>query len=456
MIFSEFMLYFFYQILYTSIIATVIGIIILLIKKATDRRLSPRANYIIWLVFLLTLTFPISIPSRISIYNYIDISDVKYVSNEKSNNMIRTWRETDDETKIKVKAPTNVTKNNNHISKNYISIILAFSWFIIFVVKLTKSMFSYIALSRLAGNDEVTDERIVLILEKCKKRLKIRKNIKVIQQDVMKAPATIGVFNVKILMTNDLLRLNDMAILNIIMHELSHYKRKDNVVNFAILIFKALHWFNPLMKIAFRNIRDEMELATDEMAIGKMDLEEERSYCKIMVMIAGMNNLRNEQLLLGLSSNKKKIEKRIDMMSLKDKFKERSKIIVTITFIIVLLMCLVFYPTSYGMFKVPKLYLKLENGDKVELSRIEEDNSNMNEVKLKSDSEIELVVKDGKPKGNIVYQEIDLDTMELNERIANVFSNKITYWKSGNYIYKFTLTYGNGKSMDYAIKIIVE
>ena len=50
----------FYQILYMSILASVIGLIILLIQKIINRRISPQFKYFIWFSFVIMLIFPIS------------------------------------------------------------------------------------------------------------------------------------------------------------------------------------------------------------------------------------------------------------------------------------------------------------------------------------------------------------------------------------------------------------
>ena len=46
----------------------------------------------------------------------------------------------------------------------------------------------------------------------------------------------IGIFNPKILVTNEFLLQNDTTKKYIIMHELSHYKRKDLIFNYVILL----------------------------------------------------------------------------------------------------------------------------------------------------------------------------------------------------------------------------
>lgn len=455
---SNFILSFFYQIIYMSIIATVIGAVILLIRKVTRRKLSPNASYIICLVFLVALIFPITLPSRVSIYNVIDIEDVKYTRSKNTNFIIEQLEKLEDVNNVEQNMINGTAEKWFEIEKDYTDLTVATIWFIVFLFKLIKKLLSHVAFSKIVGNESIKDERIILILERCKQKLNIKRNIKVIQQDIARTPATIGIFNVKILVTDMIFEFSDMEVSNIFMHELTHYKRKDNIVNFLMLILKSVYWFNPMMEIMFKNIRNDMELATDEIAIGKMDLEEQRVYCKLMVWISAMPSrptLKKENLL-GLANGTKAIEKRIEMISLKENFEKNAKIIAMATIFIILAICLVLYPTSYGRFITPKLYWKLENGEKIELTRIEENlDIAMNEVKLTPDSKVKLIVKEGKSEDYIFYNVMDLDTMEFRQ-ISNMCSKQISYFDNGEYIYKFTIPYGNKQTVNYAIKVIVE
>ena len=70
----------FYDIMYMSLIATVVGIVILIIKKLFKAKLSPKIYSIFWLVFIVLLAVPIKFESSFSIYNAIPI-DIGNISN---------------------------------------------------------------------------------------------------------------------------------------------------------------------------------------------------------------------------------------------------------------------------------------------------------------------------------------------------------------------------------------
>jgi len=433
-----------------SIIATVIAGVIFLLKKILDNRISPNASYIICLVFICALVFPVSIPSRISVYNIVNVDNLKYSDDSFENNVFNFVEEIND---IEDTTVNNVTKNNNIIRKDKIRFIVSMIWFTIFVILVIKNILMYIQICLKIGNKEFENEKINLILEESKKRLKIKRNIKVVKQNFVRVPSIIGIFNVKILITDDFLNLDDVSMLNIFMHELSHYKRKDNIMNVLILILKAVYWFNPIIYLMFKNIRENMEYATDEIAVGTMSVAEKQNYCMVMLVVATKFGANKSQVL-GISDGAKNLKNRVELIALKNNFEKKSKRIFLIALLIIMFICLIFYPTSYGRFDVPKLYLKLEDGSKVEV--IETENyEEVNEISVKSNSEINLCIEAGKPNMYIFYTKMNLETM-ITENEARVAYNKLSYFDSGEYIYKFILTYGNNESAEYAVKINVE
>ena len=422
------------------------------LKKLTKKRLSPNANYIIWVVLIVAFIFPVSLPSRISIYNYIDIHDFKIANHD--NKMINFIEEMSNNNEFSENLEEEIHNNFSKVWKHYVGILLIAIWFIVFMKKIIQQTFSYLYFLKSIGNNVITDKRVNLILERCKKKLKIRKHIKIIKQDSLSSPATIGIFNIRILLTSEFLEFNDTDLTNIFRHELAHYKRKDNFINLLLLIIKSIFWFHPMMKTVFERVRNEMEFATDEVAIEGMNFEEQRDYCKLMVSVAaGMNGLETEHIL-GLSTNSELIEERINMIALKEDFEKKSGIIAIATAVIILLMCFIFYPTSYGTLEFPKLYLELENGNRIEVNNVEDER--IQEVTLSTDSEVELVAKGRELEDYVFYHKVDLDTMESDEAIYNITSDKIWYFETGEYMYKFMLGYGNRKIASYAIKIIVE
>lgn len=402
----------------------------------------------ICLVYVCSLIFPFSLPSKISIYNFIDVSNIKYeIFDDK---MLSTWNENNLEHIFK-NVTNNIFTNNFKIYKNNIKFAISVFYLVTFVTILTKDLFLYLKMYFSVGNNNLEDERINLILEESKKKLKIKKNIKIIKQNLINVPSIIGIFNVKILVTDQFLELDDVSMQNIFMHELSHYKKKDNIVNFILIILKALYWINPIVYIMFKDIRNNMEYATDEMAIDKMNIDEKQNYCMLILTIATTFGKSNSQIL-GISNGAKNLKNRITWITRKDDFKKNSKKIFTLTSLIIIFMCLLFYPTSYGTANIPELCFELEDGKIIEF-----DNSNkINEITVKQNSNINLFLKNNKSNSHIVYMTEDLDEIIDRSKTVNITSKKIIFFDIGKYTYKFNLTYGNNKNIEYIVKINVE
>ncbi len=72
----------------------------------------------------------------------------------------------------------------------------------------------------------------------------------------------------------------------VIIHERVHIKRLDYLVKPLCLFIAALHWFNPLVWIAFWLMCKDMEFSCDEAAVRLMDRENKKDYCTALMQFA--------------------------------------------------------------------------------------------------------------------------------------------------------------------------
>lgn len=443
----------FYQILYMSIIAVVIGLVILLIQKIVNRRISPKCNYLIWMVFIFVLIFPISIPSKFSVYNYVDVSNIKMIENRYVNNKLNRFYNKDNNVVIGINDDVAL---NNDVFDISLRIIIADILLLISLLNILRTLTSYKDFMLDIGEDEIYDKRILDIFNSCKNELKVKRNIKLINQNIVNSPAVFGICNVRILLTETILSRDDDALKNIFLHELSHYKRRDNYINFLIMFLSSLYWFNPVIKYMFKHIRNDIEFATDELAIKNMSVEEARDYCQTIIDVAEICSSKLDPIL-AFSIGLENIDKRIDLISLKAKFKKFSVLISSSTLFIILMICLLFYPTSFGLMNTPKLYLKTEDGKLTEIINTDDfSNATPNIIYLKPDSKVELIVKNGKPNELIYYIEENTLSDSNFEKMVSVFDDKTICFQEGEYFYKFAIENEIGRISNYAIKIVVE
>jgi hypothetical protein len=131
----------------------------------------------------------------------------------------------------------------------------------------------------------------------------------------------------------------DEATLDFILrHELTHYRRRDNVLKFVVTFAVALHWFNPAVYLLKRRINTYCEYACDEAATRGMDLSERQAYCGVLIEEALMKGERNKLCFGASMGNAKTILKRrlLKIMDTKRRSKKMAFISVVLA---VLLIC---------------------------------------------------------------------------------------------------------------------
>ena len=340
----------------------------------------------------------------------------------------------------------NEISNNNHGNEHYFSKLMLDIVFSIFVLKFFRPVVAYLVLKNKIRDKAVKEERIDRILQDCKKALKINRNVSIVKQEDIKGPSIIGIFKLKILFTDTTLLLKDNELKSIMMHELSHYKRKDIFVNWLITFLKALYWFNPIISVFLVYMKIDMELATDALAISKMEDIKDTEYCDVIIEVAKLSSVKVDHVL-GLVSTKTKLNDRIDAVFKKEEFKKYRVWMFIATFFMMLFMLLILYPTSYDALEIPKLYLQLEDGRKIDISEEEI-------VELSSGDSLKVLAEGGNYKKIILYERHNLLNDETDYRLISLGSE--TYLPEGEYLYRFILDCNNRGSLSYTIKIFVE
>ncbi len=349
----------FYKVLYLTVIGSITGLIVCLIRNIFDKKLSGKWRCIMWFIVLATLLIPIryeikttrSMPNNI-INNIEDIkniaekpvvyhelhenqSEIEYQTSQENNLENIQVEDVQDNIKEKLNQD-NVIPNedvrhiSNHLSINYIltNIVIPTSWLIgtfIFAILLISGVFQIRNKSR---KENFQDERICTILENCKEQLNIKKNIKIVLQENYKT-SIFGIFNPVILVSENILNESNETIKYIFLHELSHYKRNDPIFNYILLATLSIHWFNPIIWFIFMKVREDIELGADELAIEKLNKQEKKEYGFVLInLLKNISKANYTANMLCISDTEKNMERRILMIKGKNKNKILSAIIV--------------------------------------------------------------------------------------------------------------------------------
>jgi beta-lactamase regulating signal transducer with metallopeptidase domain len=138
----------------------------------------------------------------------------------------------------------------------------------------------------------------------------------------IKSPFVLGFFEPKIYLP---LSLSANELEYVILHEKIHIERRDHITKFAAYIVLCLHWFNPLVWLAFSLMEKDMEMSCDERVLKEMGGGIKKTYSMSLVSLAADQRFfASSPLAFGEKSTESRVKNVL-------KFKKRSKIFVAAT-----------------------------------------------------------------------------------------------------------------------------
>lgn len=129
---------------------------------------------------------------------------------------------------------------------------------------------------------------LILLRRKLIGAVSLRDNIYL--ADHIVTPFVIGVFRIKIYLPSTLSeKEHDFVIL----HEQTHIRRFDHIIKILAFLALAVHWFNPLVWVAFVCCVKDMEMSCDERVLKEMGSEIKSAYSTSLLSLATGRQLIN-------------------------------------------------------------------------------------------------------------------------------------------------------------------
>ena len=330
--------------LISNIIISGIILFLLLIKQIFKNYLSDKAQYYLWIPFLLLLMIPF-IPLKQSHFLWTPstnstiptiINDIGYHSSN--------WR-------------NDFTISVSKHSLPNISYLLFSLWIIgMFIIAffLLKSFFHLHMLK--SSSLLLQNKSINKLYQICLKEMKISKHIPIYSNAFLKSPMIAGGFKPCIYIPIYLLSNQQESELRyIFLHELQHYKHKDTYLLYFFNLIKIVYWFNPLIWYAIKRINSDKEIACDFAVLEMLTEDEFFDYGNTLINFAEKINL----FPFGskLSSNKNLLTKRIIHISSYQNSTTSKKIKSFATFVITTIFLLSWIPFIHANTKTTSYYL---------------------------------------------------------------------------------------------------
>lgn len=101
--------------------------------------------------------------------------------------------------------------------------------------------------------------------------------------DYFRSPVVMGILRPRILLPAS---MNPETAQNILMHERTHIRRGDHITKPLFLMITALHWFNPLVWLAYCLAVRDMEMAVDEAVLRAAPQDNRKQYASELLYAA--------------------------------------------------------------------------------------------------------------------------------------------------------------------------
>lgn len=260
---------FFQTVLDMSITASyVIALVVLLrmlLKKA-----SKNFSYMLWIVVLFRLLCPIEIESPISVVPQA------LTQGEVTREIQAQWQEITDE-EVKREQSTEIISNQSVASEAGKETRQMILW----SNEIFKTMPSIIWILGIAALGVYNLISLWQVRRSLQGAVKLKENI--YESDYIKTPFTIGFLYPRIYLPSF---LQEEERTYIVMHEQYHIWRKDHIIKAVAYLTLCVHWFNPLVWLAFILAGKDMEMSCDEAVMKKMSNDIRAEYATSLLKLA--------------------------------------------------------------------------------------------------------------------------------------------------------------------------
>lgn len=312
----------FKQTAYLSFNASILVLIIILTKKIFNKTLTPKCHYYIWILLIIRLLVPFYIESPTSIYTLFSSTAQKINLPQSIVRNINHPNNTANKSNISLNNTTvssnnfNIKKqNSNSVSlnvlktKNYNFMIkfMSYIWLIGMAIMLIYTIYiNTVFAIKLKHYKKSKNIRITSILKSCKKIMHVKRKITILTTNKLRTPSLYGFLKIEILISEAYMEtLSDDEIKYIFLHELSHYKRKDILLNWIIVLLQIIHFFNPIIWYAFYKIHEDCEISCDAAALKYVKKGHYQDYGSTIIKLLRLFSESNFiPVTAGISKNK--------------------------------------------------------------------------------------------------------------------------------------------------------
>ncbi len=308
-------------------------------KRFLKDKISRQWQYYIWLVIVLRLLLPFGPEVNLlgKTYQAVDqaitqatpLPQQQNLTNIPGNvNVPSDVMEQNDE---RLDSPTENLTTANPLQEigvlltNHVWLI----WLMVALGLLIRKMTIYQGFLRYikAGLTPVSDIELLDRLSIVAEQAGIRKPIELCVNPLISSPLLMGFFHPCIVLPSTDISENDFQYT--VLHELTHYKRRDMFYKWLVQVTVCLHWFNPLVHFMGQEITKACEFSCDEAVIAKIGDGSAQDYGKTLLdAMVAVGKYKENLGSVTLGENKQLLKERLGAIM---NFKKKSMAIQLLT-----------------------------------------------------------------------------------------------------------------------------
>jgi len=317
-------------ILQTTWQATVLVGLILLAQWLLRRRLAPAWRYGLWLLLVGRLLMPVVPPSGLSIFNLartdlansrvdtrvVDTNPHPPINNldaAPSTDFAPAKQSRRDRFNPGI-PPSGVVIRPNPMSRVDWLKVSCCSWLAGVLFFASRLVWANVRFrSRIERHRPIANESVTQLFDECRKKFKITRPVRIIESAEVESPGVYGIWRKWLLLPEGVFeQFSREELRHTFLHELAHLKRRDLEVNWLTAFLQILHWFNPVIWLAFARMRADRELATDALVLAHVNATDNVAYGETIIKVAANLAQRGmEPGLVGIAESKAGLQERL-------------------------------------------------------------------------------------------------------------------------------------------------
>ncbi len=316
-----------------SVEAAVLCVLVLIARLIVGRR-PGRLLTLLYALIAVRLIVPFAVSSPLSIHNIwnepqkqliatindvdpIAVNDVQTsiradTSQTHKTNVFRSAEQSQEAASGHVEAPADISPQT--AAPLSVLNIAALIW-TLGMITLSGTILTGNALfmRRLRRNRTYDEPHFLTLLDECKYALGLKQNIRVICASETGTAAVYGVFRPVLLISPASFELlTETQQRHVLLHELSHIRRRDTLICAGATVLNVVYWFNPLVWLVFALMRRDIEVQCDAHVFRGLPGAQRADYAETLLKLAGP--VQTPKLAPALFISKANTKRRIVMI----------------------------------------------------------------------------------------------------------------------------------------------